>query len=118
MCAELPLVAMGPGLALGLQISLEASDSPRWVSLGKGLGAVCLMPTDTRLRLTSLVLIWRRQEGEQLGVFLRARGKREHVFCALQVGRMERVPCMQISRQDGAPTVPANTLSCLPGPGV
>lgn len=68
-------MAMGPGLALGLQISLEASDSPRWVSLGKGLGAVCLMPTDTRLRLTSLVLIWRRQEGEQLGVFLRARGK-------------------------------------------
>lgn len=49
VCAELPLVAMGTGLALGLQISLVPNYSPRWVSLGKGLGAVCLVPTDTRL---------------------------------------------------------------------
>ena len=72
VCAELPLVATGPGLALGLPISLVPDESPRWVPLGKGLGAVCFVPTDTRLRVTSLVLIWRRQEGEQLCVFLRA----------------------------------------------
>lgn len=29
-----------------------------------------------------------------------------------------RLPRVQVSRQDGAPTVPPNTLSCLPGPAV
>lgn len=49
VCAELPLVAMGPGLALGLEASLAPSYSPRWAPLGKGVGAVSLMPADTRL---------------------------------------------------------------------
>lgn len=34
VCAELPLAAMGPGQALGLQISLVPSSSPRRVPLG------------------------------------------------------------------------------------
>jgi len=85
VCAELPLVAAGPGMALRLPISLAPSYSPRWVPLGQGLGAGCPVPTDTRLRATSLVLIWRRQEGEELCVFFRARG---------ELGRMCIVHCM------------------------